>query len=78
MKFFRVNENKRPNGRRISVIPELTAKDRCDYSDCHAQARAVVDFGNQSMLMFCRHHTEAHRIKLKMQGAIIHTQYEGL
>lgn len=33
----------------------LTAIDRCDYADCHAQAY-VVAVGVSGELMFCAHH----------------------
>lgn len=54
-----------PTGRDDRLISELVAKDRCDNSNCGAQARyAVLIDGNVEPLMFCAHHSYAIEAKL--------------
>lgn len=48
-----------------------TAADRCDWSDCPAQAYVKV-FGVPGELMFCNHHYN--RAKSKMEGFAYKTE----
>lgn len=59
-------------------IPELDARDRCDWPACSAQARAVIWFGPDTILTACRHHTERDAVKLIEQAWFIDRQYDGL
>lgn len=50
----------------------LTAGDRCDR--CRAQAYVRVTLQSGSELLFCAHHSLAHREKLLAQGVFIHDE----
>lgn len=59
-------------------IPELDARDRCDWPHCGAQARAVIWFAPERILTFCRHHTEENETAIRTQAWFIDKQYDAL
>lgn len=50
-----------------SLSDTFTAADRCDR--CGAQARSRVRMNSGLELLFCGHHTRAHREQLEVQAA---------
>lgn len=59
-------------------VPLLDSSDRCDWQNCHAQAKAVIWFAPEQILTFCRHHTEANAEELLKTAWFIDRQYEDL
>lgn len=52
----------------LTAAPSLTRADRCDRCSAPARTRAVLPSGE---LLFCGHHTRAHRDRLVDAGAVL-------
>lgn len=52
-----------------TVLPELTAFDRCDR--CSAAALVTVVLNSGGLLYFCGHHGRMHQSALIQQGTIV-------